>query len=73
MGTNADLLKSSLSSGSTRLYQLICRKLGRSLEAVNPQPLVTSQSNTGGLPKEVSPLPVVLNIALLTEYEGTGF
>ncbi|OQE67199.1 hypothetical protein PENNAL_c0175G07536 [Penicillium nalgiovense] len=52
MGTNADLLKSSLSSGSTRLYQLICRKLGRSLEAVNPQSLDTSQSNTGGLPNE---------------------
>ncbi|CAG8877534.1 unnamed protein product [Penicillium salamii] len=51
-GTNANLLKSSLSSGSTRLYQLICSQLGRSLEAVNPQPLVTSQSNTGGLPKE---------------------
>ncbi|CAG8337805.1 unnamed protein product, partial [Penicillium salamii] len=50
--TNAGLLKSSLSSGSTRLYQLICRELGRSLEAVNPQSLDTSQSNTGGLPNE---------------------
>jgi hypothetical protein len=72
-GTNADLLKSSLSGGSTRLYQLICSKLGRSLEAVNPQSLNTVQSNTGDLPKEVSPLPVALNIALLTEHEGTGF
>ena len=63
-GTNADLLKSSLSSGSTRLYQLICSKLGRSLEAVNPQSLDTSQSNTVGLPKEVSSLPVVRDIAI---------
>ncbi|CAG8890539.1 unnamed protein product [Penicillium salamii] len=50
--TNANLLKSSLSSGSTRLYQLICRELGRSLEAVNPQSLDTSRSNTGGLPND---------------------
>ncbi|CAG8245402.1 unnamed protein product [Penicillium salamii] len=50
--TNAGLLKSSLSSGSTSLYQLICRELGRSLEAVNPQSLDTSQSNTGGLPNK---------------------
>ncbi|CAG8120979.1 unnamed protein product, partial [Penicillium salamii] len=49
---NAGLLKSSLSSGSTSLYQLICRELGRSLEAVNPQSLHTSQSNTGGLPNK---------------------
>ncbi|CAG8095004.1 unnamed protein product [Penicillium salamii] len=63
-GTNADLLKSNLSSGSTRIYQLICSKLGRSLEAVNPQSLDTSQSNTVGLPKEVSSLPVVRDIAI---------
>lgn len=61
-GANADLLKSSLSGGSTRLYQLICRELGRSLEAVNPQSLDSSQSNTGGLPNEVSPLPGVSSI-----------
>ncbi|CAG8890709.1 unnamed protein product [Penicillium salamii] len=49
---NAGLLKSSLSSDSTSLYQLICRELGRSLEAVNPQSLDNSRSNTGGLPNE---------------------
>jgi hypothetical protein len=71
--TNAGLLKSSLSSGSTSLYQLICKELGRSLEAVSPQSLDISRSNTGGLPIEVSPLPGVLfNIARLTEHKVTG-
>ncbi|CAG7935238.1 unnamed protein product [Penicillium salamii] len=52
--TNANLLKSSLSSGSTRLYQVICRELGHSLEAVNPQSLDTSQFDTGDLPEDFS-------------------
>ncbi|KAJ5544012.1 hypothetical protein N7494_005291 [Penicillium frequentans] len=50
--TNAALLKSNLSSGTINLYRKILKELGPSLEAVNPQSLETSQSNTGGFPKE---------------------
>ena len=72
--TNAALLKSNLSSGTINLYQKILKELGPSLEAVNPQSLDTSQSNTGGLPKEVSPLPdVLICMALLTEHKDTEF
>ncbi|OGE47339.1 hypothetical protein PENARI_c049G12079 [Penicillium arizonense] len=49
---NAALLKSNLSSGTINLYQKILKELGSSLEAVNPQSLGISQSNTCGLPKE---------------------
>ncbi|CAG8087117.1 unnamed protein product [Penicillium salamii] len=49
---NAALLKYSLSSGNIRLYRSICNEIGDSFEAISPQTLGTSQSNTDGIPKE---------------------
>ncbi|OQE08430.1 hypothetical protein PENFLA_c135G04814 [Penicillium flavigenum] len=49
---NSGLLKSSLSSGKIHLYRKICNEIGHSIEAVSPDALGHSQSNTSCIPRE---------------------